>query len=148
MSTRWAAARRRSNSPPLQSRSAAGYVGGLSTDFFGEDVAAALTANGVSMDYVSRLERPSMLAFVDLKAEEPRYAFYDAEGAPRNWRLEDMSAVARHAAAGPIRRAEAPACLRRRPYVTLRQPLRQIKAQSACAAAYAAQHPPFGRCGS
>ncbi len=71
----------------------AGYVGGLSTDFFGEDVAAALTANGVSMDYVSRLERPSMLAFVDLKAEEPRYAFYDAEGAPRNWRLEDMPPI-------------------------------------------------------
>ena len=30
----------------------AGFVGGLSTDFFGEQIAATLAANGVSMDYV------------------------------------------------------------------------------------------------
>jgi len=71
----------------------AGFVGGLSTDFFGEQIAAALEANGVSMGYVSRLERPTMLAFVDLKGEEPRYAFYDSESAARNWRLEDMPAI-------------------------------------------------------
>jgi fructokinase len=72
----------------------AGFVGGLSTDFFGEQIAAMLSANGVSMDYVSRLDRPTMLAFVDLKGEEPRYAFYDYESAPRNWRLEDMPPIA------------------------------------------------------
>jgi fructokinase len=71
-----------------------GFVGGLSKDFFGEQIASALTANGVSMDYVSRLDRPTMLAFVDLKGEEPRYAFYDAESAARNWRLEDMPPIA------------------------------------------------------
>lgn len=71
-----------------------GFVGGLSTDFFGEQIAAMLSANRVSMDYVSRLERPTMLAFVDLKGEEPRYAFYDYESAPRNWRLEDMPPIA------------------------------------------------------
>lgn len=72
----------------------AGYVGGLSTDFFGEEIASTLASNGVVMDYVSRLDRPSMLAFVDLKAEEPRYAFFDAEAAPRNWRLEDLPPIA------------------------------------------------------
>jgi fructokinase len=72
----------------------AGFVGGLSTDFFGEQIAALLAANHVSMDYVSRLDRPTMLAFVDLKGEEPRYAFYDYESAPRNWRLEDMPPIA------------------------------------------------------
>ena len=59
----------------------AGFVGGLSTDFFGEQIAATLAANGVAMDYVSRLDRPTMLAFVDLEGEEPRYAFYDYESA-------------------------------------------------------------------
>jgi fructokinase len=71
----------------------AGFVGGLSTDFFGEEIATTLAGNGVVMDYVSRLGRPSMLAFVDLKSGEPRYAFYDAECAPRNWRLEDMPPI-------------------------------------------------------
>jgi fructokinase len=71
-----------------------GFVGGLSTDFFGEQIASMLAANHVSMDYVSRLDRPTMLAFVDLKGEEPRYAFYDYESAPRNWRLEDMPPIA------------------------------------------------------
>ena len=72
----------------------AGFVGGLSTDFFGEQIASTLAANGVAMDYVSRLDRPTMLAFVDLAGEEPRYAFYDYESAPRNWRLEDMPPIA------------------------------------------------------
>jgi fructokinase len=72
----------------------AGFVGGLSNDFFGEQIASTLAANGVAMDYVSRLDRPTMLAFVDLSAEEPRYAFYDYESAPRNWRLEDMPPIA------------------------------------------------------
>jgi fructokinase len=71
----------------------AGFVGGLSKDFFGEQIASTLAANGVAMDYVSRLDRPTMLAFVDLASEEPRYAFYDYESAPRNWRLEDMPPI-------------------------------------------------------
>ena len=41
----------------------AGFVGGLSTDFFGEQIASTLAANGVSMHYVSRLDyRLSKLA--------------------------------------------------------------------------------------
>ena len=72
-----------------------GFVGGLSTDFFGDEIAETLETNGIVMDYVTRLERPTMLAFVNLEGEEPRYAFYDAEAAARHWRLEDMKNVGR-----------------------------------------------------
>jgi len=71
----------------------AGFVGGLSTDFFGEQIAAMLTESGVSTAYVTRLDRPTMLAFVNLEGEEPRYAFYDAESSARNWRLVGMPAI-------------------------------------------------------
>jgi fructokinase len=71
----------------------AGFVAGMSTDFFGEMITAHLAANGVSTAYLSRMDRPTMLAFVDLTGEEPRYAFYDAECAARNWRLEDMPPI-------------------------------------------------------
>ncbi len=70
-----------------------GFVGGLSTDFFGDQIAAMLKSNGVAMDYVARLDRPTMLAFVNLDGEEPRYAFYDSEAAARHWRLEDMKRI-------------------------------------------------------
>jgi len=71
-----------------------GFVGGLSTDFFGDEIARTLADNGVAMGYVARLERPTMLAFVNLDGEEPRYAFYDSEAAARHWRLEDMKRMA------------------------------------------------------
>jgi fructokinase len=71
----------------------AGFVSGMSTDFFGEMITAHLEGNGVSTTYLSHLDRPTMLAFVDLKSGEPRYAFYDAECAPRHWRLEDMPPI-------------------------------------------------------
>ena len=71
----------------------AGFVGGFSTDFFGEEIVRHLKANNVSTEQVTLLDRPTMLAFVNLDGEEPRYAFYDAEGAARNWRLADMPAI-------------------------------------------------------
>ncbi len=70
-----------------------GFVGGISTDFFGEAIAAGLADNGVSLDYVARLDRPTMLAFVNLDGEEPRYAFYDEGAAARHWRLQDMPPI-------------------------------------------------------
>jgi fructokinase len=71
-----------------------GFIGGFSTDFFGERIVAHLAESGVSTRYMARSGRPSMLAFVDLEGEEPRYAFYDAASAPRNWRLEDLPGLA------------------------------------------------------
>jgi fructokinase len=70
-----------------------GFVGGVSTDFFGDEIFATLARDGVAMDYVSRLDRPTMLAFVDLNASEPRYAFYDNGAAARHWRLEEMPPI-------------------------------------------------------
>jgi fructokinase len=70
--------------------SPAGFAGGVSTDFFGDAITKTLTDNGVSTAYLTRTERPSMLAFVNLEGEEPRYAFYDAEAANRFWRLDEM----------------------------------------------------------
>ena len=94
----------------------AGFVGGLSKDFFGEQIVAMLEASGVSTDYVSRLDRPTMLAFVNLDGEEPRYAFYDAEASAA------ALAPGRHAADRPRRDGAAfrlavadPACRRRTP---------------------------------
>jgi fructokinase len=63
----------------------AGFLGGVSTDFFGDDLARALAASGVDTRYVLRLERPSTLAFVSLGAGEPEYIFFDAEAAHRYW---------------------------------------------------------------
>ncbi len=68
----------------------AGFVGGLSTDFFGQQIVAMLESSGVSTDYVASLARPTMLAFVNLEGDEPRYAFYDSEASSRHWRLDDM----------------------------------------------------------
>lgn len=63
----------------------AGFLGGVSSDFFGDDLVAALEASGVDTRYVLRLDRPSTLAFVSLGSGEPEYVFYDAEAAHRFW---------------------------------------------------------------
>ena len=76
-----------------------GFVGSISTDFFGDALADGLHSNGVDLKHVNRLDRPTTLAFVNLEAAEPRYLFYDAEVADRHWRIEDMPPV------GPAMRA-------------------------------------------
>jgi fructokinase len=63
----------------------AGFLGSVSTDFFGGRLLAALRASNVDTTYVSRLDRPSTLAFVDLESVEPEYTFYDSEAAHRYW---------------------------------------------------------------
>ncbi len=63
----------------------AAFLGGVSNDFFGDALVAALRTSNVDTRYVRRLGRPSMLAFVRLDAAEPEYVFYDAESAPRFW---------------------------------------------------------------
>jgi fructokinase len=76
-----------------------GFVGGISTDFFGDALAKGLEANGVSTAHVSRLDRPTTLAFVRMEGNEARYAFYDAEAADRHWRLEEMPEISPDVAA-------------------------------------------------
>jgi fructokinase len=62
-----------------------GFMGGLSTDMFGEMIAAHALASGVELRYATRSERPSTLAFVRTISGEPHYAFRDEESAARHW---------------------------------------------------------------
>src|ERR1035441_6173963 len=63
----------------------AGFLGSVSSDFFGGQLLAALHKSNVDARYVSRLDRPSTLAFVNLESVEPEYTFYDSEAAHRFW---------------------------------------------------------------
>jgi fructokinase len=62
-----------------------GFVGGVSTDMFGEMIAAHLAASGVDLRYVERAPRETTLAFVRFVDGEPHYAFYDETTACRLW---------------------------------------------------------------
>ncbi len=70
---------------------ATGFLGGISTDFFGEMLAAELERSKVSLRYAGRSARPTTLAFVSLAHEEPQYAFFDENSAGR---LHDPAAHA------------------------------------------------------
>lgn len=65
---------------------AAGFVGGLSTDMFGQMIAGHATASGVDLRFATRSGRQTTLAFVRMEDGEPRYAFYDEGSAARSWR--------------------------------------------------------------
>jgi fructokinase len=63
----------------------AGFLGSVSTDFFGKQLIGALARSNVATQYVTQLDRPSTLAFVNLESVEPEYTFYDCEAAHRYW---------------------------------------------------------------
>jgi fructokinase len=65
------------------------FAGGISTDFFGDQLVENLRASGVRTDCAMRLDRPSTLAFASLGRPEPAYAFYDAGAADRHWQLTE-----------------------------------------------------------
>ncbi|MGQ9368621.1 carbohydrate kinase family protein [Azospirillum sp. ST 5-10] len=76
----------------------AGFLGGVSTDFFGDRLVATLAGNGVDTRFVVRLPDPTTLAFVTLPDDgEPRYAFYGAGAADRQ-----LTASALPADLGPV----------------------------------------------
>jgi fructokinase len=60
-----------------------GFLAGLSTDLFGEMLAGALAAAGVSSNLCQRTDRPTTLAFVRLVNGQASYAFYDEGTAGR-----------------------------------------------------------------
>ena len=60
-----------------------GFLGGISTDFFGDMLAAEFERSHVSLKYVGRSARPTTLAFVSLLHDEPQYAFFDENTAGR-----------------------------------------------------------------
>jgi fructokinase len=62
-----------------------GFVGGLSTDMFGQMIADHAVASHVELGHAMRSDHQTTLAFVRIVAGESHYAFYDAETASRNW---------------------------------------------------------------
>jgi len=63
----------------------AGFVGGISTDLFGQMIAGHAEASQVELRYATRAARPTTLAFARTIDGEARYAFYDEETASRHW---------------------------------------------------------------
>src|SRR5438445_10587485 len=63
----------------------AGFVGGISTDLFGQIVADHALTSQVDLRYATRSAHQTTLAFVRHVAGEPHYAFYDEATASRNW---------------------------------------------------------------
>lgn len=66
---------------------------GLSEDVFGQQLMAALEADGVDHALALRSARPTTLAFVTLQDGQARYAFYDENTAGRMLRPADLPAL-------------------------------------------------------
>ncbi|MET4219229.1 fructokinase [Bradyrhizobium sp. LB7.2] len=62
-----------------------GFVGGISTDLFGQMIADHATVSNVELALATSSDHQTTLAFVRIVAGESHYAFYDAETATRNW---------------------------------------------------------------
>jgi fructokinase len=70
-----------------------GFLGGLSSDLFGAQLAGHLAASGVSTALCPRPDRPTTLAFVTLSDGQARYAFYDENTAMRMLSPVDLPAI-------------------------------------------------------
>ncbi|PWK62070.1 carbohydrate kinase family protein [Roseicyclus mahoneyensis] len=70
-----------------------GFFSGLSTDLFGDRLAAVLTASGVDHRLSARSDRPTTLAFVTLTGGQASYAFYDENTAGRMLTDADLPAL-------------------------------------------------------
>ncbi len=78
-----------------------GFIGGVSSDLFGEMIASHLAKAGVDLQLVTRSSDETTLAFVKLDGADARYAFYDEHSAARRWTydagaLTDASVEALH----------------------------------------------------
>lgn len=67
-----------------------GMFTGLSQDIFGVLLSTALDRDGVSTALVHRSDRPTTLAFVELRDGQARYAFYDENTAGRSLTEADL----------------------------------------------------------
>ncbi|WP_299948933.1 carbohydrate kinase [uncultured Ruegeria sp.] len=67
-----------------------GLLSGVSTDMFGEQLISALQISHVATTHVIRSDRPTTLAFVQLKDGNATYSFMDENSAGRMLRPEDM----------------------------------------------------------
>ncbi|WP_299987391.1 carbohydrate kinase [uncultured Ruegeria sp.] len=67
-----------------------GLLSGVSTDMFGVQLISALQISHVATTHVIRSDRPTTLAFVQLKDGHATYSFMDESSAGRMLRPEDM----------------------------------------------------------
>lgn len=70
----------------------AGFFGGLSTDFFGDILKAALAKSEVDTSFANVSDRPTTLAFVSLSDGKAQYAFFDEHSAGRMLTEADLPA--------------------------------------------------------
>lgn len=70
----------------------AAFFGGLSTDFFGERLTAALASSKVDTSFANVSDRPTTLAFVSLTEGKAQYAFFDEHSAGRMLTEADLPA--------------------------------------------------------
>lgn len=68
----------------------AGFISGISTDMFGEQLIDALKASNVSEQYCVRNDQPTTLAFVKLTDGNAEYSFFDEQSAGRNVTKADL----------------------------------------------------------
>ncbi|HVY18743.1 MAG TPA: carbohydrate kinase [Bauldia sp.] len=71
----------------------AGFLGGLSTDMFGDTLRGALAASRVDTSLAPTSDRPTTLAFVSVVNGNARYAFYDEGSAGRMLTGADLPAL-------------------------------------------------------
>jgi fructokinase len=69
------------------------FFGGLSTDFFGDELRKALTASHVDISLAPVSERYTIAAFVKLEAGQARYSFIDEGSACRMLGQDDLPAL-------------------------------------------------------
>ncbi|MBO6899817.1 MAG: carbohydrate kinase [Rhizobiaceae bacterium] len=67
-----------------------GFCSGLSTDFFGAELKAALDASNVDLRYIHSSDLPTTLAFVQLTGGHASYLFYDENSAGRMLSEDDL----------------------------------------------------------
>ena len=75
------------------------FVGALSRDMFGDQLAAALIADGVDLGGTPRVDHPTTLAFVKFDGNDARYAFFNTGSATQ---MTDHSATVLNAEPGDI----------------------------------------------
>ncbi|MGD9294664.1 MAG: carbohydrate kinase, partial [Roseobacter sp.] len=76
-----------------------GFLTGLSTDLFGEQLAGDLRASGVDASFAIRADLPTTLAFVRLTDGHATYTFYDENTAGRQLEPGDIPALPDHVSA-------------------------------------------------
>jgi fructokinase len=72
---------------------ASGFVSGISSDMFGDQLIESLDQSGVSTKFCVRKDKPCTLAFVKLTDGHAEYSFYDENSAGRLLELSEIPQI-------------------------------------------------------